>query len=211
MNSPRSPHGEGPHWDERTQSLYYVNINGLNQTILRYDFNENITYTAIVDGLPLITFILPVEGTTDEFLVGTKHSAQVIRWDGKTSNGKFVRTVFEIEENISTNRFNDGKSDPRGRFVGGTMRLSECDSFSKTLNASLFSYEKGSGIKSLRNDVAISNGLTWISMQSGYKFYYIDSCTHDIIAFDYNINTGEIGKFDIIEVNVSYMKFFRLC
>lgn len=90
--------------------------------MLRYDFKENRTYVATVDGEPLMTFILPVNGTTDQFLVGTKSAAKVIRWNGKSSKGELVRTAFEVA-NITTNRFNDAKSDPVGRFFGGTQRL----------------------------------------------------------------------------------------
>ena len=40
--------------------------------------------------------------------------------------------------------------------------------------------------------VDISNGLAWTADRK--TMYYIDSLTYGIDAFDYNIDTGEIGN-----------------
>lgn len=153
---------------------------------------ENKTYGATVDNEPLMTFVLPVDGTSDEFLVGTKNAAKVIRWDGKSSKGEFVRVGFEIEPNITTNRLNDAKADPVGRFFGGTQRLAGCDGPTNLPNASFYRFDLMNGVKQLQKDVFISNGLTWVAKTK--KFYYVDSCTHDVLQFDYNIDSGELCK-----------------
>lgn len=49
--APLSLLGEGPHWDNETQSLYYVDIFGINESILRYDFVQNKTYSATIGKL----------------------------------------------------------------------------------------------------------------------------------------------------------------
>lgn len=194
MPSPRSLCGEGPHYDNNTQSLYYIDIYGPESTLLRYDLRENKTYAATVDNEPLMTFVLPVDGTDDQFLVGTKNAAKVISWDGKSKKGKFVRNAFAVETQKSqdTNRWNDAKSDPVGRFFGGTQRLKECESDSNVVNASLYSYDQKNGVRQLKKDIFISNGLTWNTKIN--KFYYVDSCTHDVKQFDYDISTGELCK-----------------
>lgn len=137
-----------------------------------------------------MTFVLPIDNSTDEFLVGTKNAAKVIRWDGKSSKGELVRSAFEIEANITTNRLNDAKSDPTGRFFGGTQRLAECGGSAGSSNASFYRYDQQNGVKQLKKDVFISNGLTWVTKTN--KFYYVDSCTHDLLEFDYNIDTGDL-------------------
>lgn len=159
---------------------------------MRYDFNENKTYAATVDNEPLMTFVLPLQDTDDQFLVGTKNEAKIIRWDGKSSKGQLVRTAFKIEEGtyLETNRFNDAKCDASGRFFGGTQRLSECNGPFNVANASFYNYDREHGVRQLKKDVLISNGLTW----NKNKFYYIDSCSYDIKQFDYNIDTGELCK-----------------
>lgn len=189
--SPKSLCGEGPHWDVATQSLYYIDIYGPESTILRYDFNEDKTYAAKVDNEPLMTFVLPVEGTTDEFLVGTNSTAKVICWDGKSPKAQYVRDAFQVDD-IPTNRFNDAKCDPSGRFFGGTQRFAECEGQFHLPNASLYSYDCEHGLRKLRSNVLISNGLTWNTKTN--KFYYIDSCSHELIEYDYNSATGDICK-----------------
>lgn len=143
---------------------------------------------ATVDGEPLMTFILPIYETTDQFLVGTKNAAKVIRWNGKSSKAKLIRTIFEVDGNVTTTRFNDAKSDPAGRFFGGTMRIDECNKTDES-NAGFYRYDTQNDVQQLKNNIFISNGLTWVGQTQ--KFYYIDSCAYDVIESDNNIDTGE--------------------
>lgn len=184
LPSPRSLCGEGPHWDAVTQSLYYVDINGPDATLLRYDYKENRTYIATIDGEPLITFILPVIETTDQFLVGTKHAAKMIHWDGKSPRGQLIRTVYEFDGNVD-------KNDPLSRLFGGVMPFDECNKTDES-NANGHRYDQRNDAKKIKNNIFISNGLTWI--QGTRKFYYIDSCAYDVLEFDYDMDTGELCK-----------------
>lgn len=193
LPSPISLCGEGPHWDKESQSLYYIDIYGPESTILRYDYKENKTYAATVDNEPLMTFVLPVDDTSDEFLIGTKNEAKVIRWNGKSSKAELLRSAFQVEgqEFYKKNRFNDAKTDPFGRFYGGTQRLDECDASKLNVaNASLYRFDPEHGVKRLRTNVFISNGLTWNIRTN--KFYYIDSCSYDVKEYDYDISSGDI-------------------
>lgn len=74
-----------------------------------------------------------------------------------------------------------------------SSRLAECEGPTNLPNASLYQYDPQNGVKQLKNNTFISNGLTWVTETK--KFYYIDSCTHDVLEFDYNIETGELCKF----------------
>lgn len=86
----------------------------------------------------------------------------------------------------SNNRFNDGKCDPRGRFLAGTMDMGESDPC-----GSLYSFD-GKSITKLLSHVTISNGMAW---SPTYKtFYYIDTPTREVKAFDYDLDTGAIAN-----------------
>ena len=92
-----------------------------------------------------------------------------------------------------TNRFNDAKADPTGRFYGGTMRLEECGNIFESAEGSF--YKGGGGgekIEKLKSDIGVSNGLAWD--RKAKKFYYIDTCQFNIKQFDYEEKTGKICK-----------------
>ncbi|XP_031634980.1 regucalcin-like [Contarinia nasturtii] len=75
------------------------------------------------------------------------------------------------------------------------MRYRECNGpFTDIANASFYTFDRDHGVKQLKQNVFISNGLTWV----GNKFYYVDSCVHDVKEFDYNSENGELSNERII-------------
>lgn len=83
-------------------------------------------------------------------------------------------------------RMNDGKADPAGRFVAGTMTLGT----PRRGAGSLWSFGSNGPIE-LVTDVTISNGLAWSA--DGETFFYIDTPTHRVDAFDYDVETGLVS------------------
>lgn len=96
--------GEGPHWSQEHQSLYYNDIYGDKASILRYDFKENKVYSAKIDGEPIVGFIIPV--TSNEFAVGLDRRVGIVHWDGVSSKANLVRIAFEVEDKSKNTRFN---------------------------------------------------------------------------------------------------------
>jgi sugar lactone lactonase YvrE len=90
----------------------------------------------------------------------------------------------------STNRFNDGKCDPAGRLLAGTMDMAE-----REANGSLYSLTPDKQIIKLLGGIRISNGLAW---SPDYKtLYYIDTPTREVKAFDYDLQTGQISNMRV--------------
>lgn len=174
----------------KRKSLYYIDIDDYNSSLLRYDYNENRVYRATVDNAPTLLFLLPIEYTNDQFLVGIDRKAVIVQWNGRSSKATRIRTLFEVDCGTS-NVFNDIKTDNYGRFYGGTKSVPSCDTNIKPTGA-FYSYERGKCLKKLFGNVAISNGLTWNKKTN--KFYYVDSCTYDLKEFDYNPINGIICK-----------------
>ena len=83
-------------------------------------------------------------------------------------------------------RKNDGKADPAGRFVGGTMTLGD----PRPGAGSLWSYSDGRAVE-LVGGVTISNGLAWSA--DGSTLFYIDTPTRQIDAFTYDVATGAVA------------------
>jgi sugar lactone lactonase YvrE len=161
--------GEGPAWDEKTQTLYWVDILGKR------------IYTA--EGLltELDEFIGCLAPRKNGNLILGKR-ASFVDFDLGTSQ----QTILVVLNESATNRMNDGKCDPAGRFLAGTMDMNEKDP-----TGNFYSFD-GKSTRTLFSDVTISNGMAW---STDYKtFYYIDTPTCEVRAYDYDVKTGEIAN-----------------
>lgn len=161
--------GEGPAWDEKTQTLYWV------------DILEKKIYAGRQLLAKLDDFIGCLAPCRDGHLILGKR-ASIVDFDPATSQ----QTVLASLNESATNRMNDGKCDPAGRFLTGTMDMNEKDA-----SGSLYSFD-GVSNRTLFNGVTISNGMAW---SPDYKtFYYIDTPTREVKAFDYDVKTGDVAN-----------------
>ena len=178
----RADLGEGPAWDASRSLLYWVDIH--TGRLHTYDPSEEIDHWVNVgESLGCVAprpVSLQARGTS---LVIALNSGFM------TFNLPSQRMVFlaNPEPHLTGNRFNDGKCDPAGRFLAGTM-----DDAEKEASGSLYSYSPDGTLKTLLTGVRISNGLTW---SPDYQtFYYIDTPTRQVTAFDYDLVTGNIAN-----------------
>ena len=161
--------GEGPIWDARTQTLYWVDI--LNR---RIHVEGNIL-------AQLDDFIGCIAPRADGGLVLTTRFG----FAGLEADSTKVTPLASPENEPANNRFNDGKCDPHGRFLAGTMDMGESDP-----TGSLYSFD-GRTVTRLLGGVTISNGMAW---SPDYKtLYYIDTPTRKVRAFEYDLETGAIS------------------
>jgi len=85
-------------------------------------------------------------------------------------------------------RFNDGKCDPKGRFIAGTMNLER-----KKENSNFYTLDSSTKEpRILVPEVAITNGPTW--SLDGKTFFYVDSKFPPIYKADYDLETGTISN-----------------
>jgi sugar lactone lactonase YvrE len=162
--------GEGPIWDARTQTLYCLDI--LNKRIYA--------------GADLFT-------EQDEFIgcIAPRKSGGLVltkRFSFWTFESVSARSnlIAPLTDEPANNRFNDGKCDPCGRFLAGTMDMNEKDP-----TGSLYSFD-GKAITKILGPVTISNGMAWSPDHK--TFYYIDTPTRIVRAFDYDLETGTIAN-----------------
>jgi len=83
-------------------------------------------------------------------------------------------------------RMNDAKCDPRGRLLAGTLQEDLQEG-----GATLYALE-GEKRSVLLSGVTISNGLGWSA--DGARLYYVDTLTHRIDVFDYDLDAGGISN-----------------
>lgn len=162
--------GEGPVWDPRTNEVVWVDV-------LAGQVNR-----VSLEGKPGTTKTLPS-------VVGAVASTVEGSWVGAMPTGLCrlhdYSLVAELPNMADDLRMNDGKADPRGRFVGGTMTTGR----PRKEAGALWSFD-GQQAQLLVGKVTISNGLDWSA--DGQTMFYIDTPTQSIDAFDYDLATGAV-------------------
>ena len=162
--------GEGPAWDSKTQTLYWLDI-------LEKRIYADTRILAQLDDL--VCCIAPRKN--GNLLLGTRLGFADLNPDTVQ-----LTVLAALDSELPTNRLNDGKCDPAGRLLAGTMDMNEKDP-----NGALYSFD-GKNSTRLLDKVTISNGLAW---SVDYKtFYYIDTPTREVKAFDYDLATGQIAN-----------------
>lgn len=85
-------------------------------------------------------------------------------------------------------RFNDGRCDPRGRLVVGTMFEPR-----SRAGGALYRLDGNRMEKlSLTGDLTISNALAW--SPDGATMYHADTPTQQVYAYDYDVRTGAVSN-----------------
>jgi sugar lactone lactonase YvrE len=171
----RATLGEGPVWDEQRQLLLWLDI--LPGLVHRFD---------------------PATGSDDVCHVGKPVGSAGLRRsgglvlaveDGFALLDKDWQRVGQavVEHPGPRARFNEGKCDPAGRFLAGTM------AYDLTPGAgSLYRLDPDLTVTKLLDGVTISNGLAWSA--DGTTMYYIDSPTQGVDAFDYDSGAGRLAN-----------------
>ncbi|MBT0768500.1 SMP-30/gluconolactonase/LRE family protein [Kineosporia sp. J2-2] len=102
------------------------------------------------------------------------------------ASGDVAGTVPLVPPGVSS-RLNDGKCDPAGRFVVGSMALDERRGQEK-----LWRLEHDGSVTVLDDDLSLSNGLGW--SPDGATMYHVDTLPGMIWHRAYDPDTGAVGE-----------------
>ena len=176
MLDARARVAEGPVWDDASGTLVWVDIMG-NQ-VHRYD---------------------PAKDRDHAVDVGQAVGAAVLRRNGKglvlalrdgfgllDEAKQSVEIVAPVEVDVPTNRMNDGKADPGGRFWAGTMAFESTPG-----RGSLYRLDPDLQVSKHVSGISISNGLDW--SLDGRQMYYVDSPTQGVDVFDFDAAEGKLS------------------
>lgn len=168
---------EGPVWDEKRQLIYCVSID--DHIIYRINPETTEVTSYLTDG-PVGAAVLNSDGQ----LLSAEKSG-IYRIDPDTK----ARTFLAHPSQDERLRYNDGKLDPKGRLLIGTM--GEEDVIEGA--ASLFSIAAdGSNNKELLSGLSIANGLGWSA--DGQIFYHIDTPTNKVRQYAYDLEEGTLSN-----------------
>lgn len=176
----RALNGEGPSWDMENHLLYWVDIP--NAKIFVY--NPYTNHNRVINLSNHFSSIGSVAPRKSGGLIFTP-DRKIAALDLRTEQ---VTILAEVEYDLPGNRFNDGKCDPAGRFLAGTMK-NEPDG---EPGGSLYIMEPDFTVRKLLDGLHISNGLGWSPDYT--RFYLADSASKTILAFDYDLENGELSS-----------------
>lgn len=166
--------GEGPVWVAREQALYWVDIKGRKVFRLGEDGAVR-TYDA---PFPVCCLAPRRAGG---FIAGTDRGFAAIDLEA----GRFD-VIGNPEKDRPGNRFNDGKTDPLGRFWSGTM-----DDREEEATGSLYRLDADLGWHEMDSGYRVTNGPAFDAARG--RMYHTDSARQTIFAFDFS-DAGEISN-----------------
>ncbi len=156
--------GEGPLWDVESERLYF--IDRLGRRVFR----------CTTAGAEVRGWIVP-------HAIGSmalQSGFQALDFEtGETD------LLVNPESDHPSNRLNDGKVDPAGRFVCGSMDTREAEP-----TGNLWRRDADLSVTRLDSGIICSNGPCW--SPDGRTLYFADSFSGAITAYDYGESTGSV-------------------
>ncbi len=168
--------GEGAFWNYKTQEFYWIDIEGKKLHI--YD-----PATKINRSHPTPSRIGTVVPRNAEWAVVALEDGVYLM---NTTTGK-LEIVSNVEQEMTINRFNDGKCDPNGNLWVGSMHLEQAAPM-----GSVYKITGEGETTKMIDSVTISNGIVWTKDAS--TMYYIDTPTGKIMAYDFDSKTSTISN-----------------
>jgi len=166
--------GESPVWSREAQRLYFVDIDG--QRLHVFDPADGDHSSVPVD--EPIGCVAPARD--GGFIAGLRSG--VWRLD---ADGRRTRKLADNPEDQASSRFNDGKVDPAGRLLAGTLDQD------KQGRAGLYRYDRR-GLARLTDGLQTSNGLAF--SPDGRTLYHSDTPRFRIDRYDYDVASGEVAN-----------------
>lgn len=166
--------GEGPAWDAERNELTWVDILGCQVHVNAADgtrLADHPTGEHVGAALP----------TDDGWLLALRAGFALLGTDGTVTE---LLPVFPERPEL---RFNDAKCDPHGRAWAGTMRYDE-----KPDSGVLYRLDGGPRATPVLTGQGLCNGMGW--SPDGGTFYYIDTLTRRVTAFERDQVSGDIGS-----------------
>jgi sugar lactone lactonase YvrE len=179
-------HGECPVWNAEHRRLDWTDLAAA--VLHRFDPATGGDETISV-GSPLGSFAPRRSGG---YVLATARGFEFL--DLGSGNSRVVATIDPGEG--PEVRFNDGKCDPGGRFIAGTMALDVAPG-----RGALYRLDPDLSVTTLLTGATICNGLDWSA--DGKTFFWIDSLNgqsvfnandNGVDAFDYDAGTGSISN-----------------
>lgn len=169
--------GEGPVWDVEQQRLYFI------------DSMDGRVFRCTAQGTEIRAWDVP--GKIGSMALRKDGNGAIVslqdgfhRLDFKTGECELFHSP---EPDLPSNRLNDGKVDRRGRFFVGSM-----DTMEEGPTGALYRVDPDFSVTKVDDGIICSNGPCF--SPDDKTFYFQDTWTGEIWAYDYDINTGTVSN-----------------
>jgi sugar lactone lactonase YvrE len=169
--------GEGPVWDVRSQRLLWVDI--LGRALNLFNPADGTNESHELDDI--VTSASPRAG--GGVLLTLRRSFAFF----DLLSGR-LESVAEVEPDLPGNRFNDGKTDRRGRHWAGTMG----DVHWNQPVGNLYRISEDLKPMLMAERLRCSNGIAW--SPDDKTMYLCESFAHVIHAYDFDAESGAIAN-----------------
>lgn len=170
---------EGPFWDPVRHRLLWVDIRrglvfeGMLEADGAVDIVQRVSFPGTVGAVAVAADGQWIVAGTEELFLCDPSGA--------------VRPGPRVLARRSGRRLNDGKPDPAGRFVVGSLNLTSDDSTEELLAV----LDRDGTVRVLDDDLTLSNGLGWTV--DGSRMYSVDTLRQTVYVRDYDPRTGAAG------------------
>jgi sugar lactone lactonase YvrE len=179
LDAPLAELGECPVWSPAEAVLHWVDIEG--RSVHRHDPATGRTETRTLEGRPGSIALTDEPG---RLLVASEHQLLTLTWDDGA-----VAAVADLEPAATGNRLNDGRCDPAGRFVVGSMYA---DTGAGETTGVLHQVASTATVNTLRTNIGVTNGLAFDADRG--RMYFADTPTGRVLVFDYDLDRGVLSN-----------------
>lgn len=177
----RAELGEGPRWHGGEKKLYWVDI--ARNELHRFDPATGLDEHCRFD-VPIGCFAFRRAGG---FLLAMKDGfATFADWDAQPE--PFGEQIFAHRPDI---RFNDGRTDPSGRFWAGSVNMAK-----SAHDAALYRLDADGGITEVEGGMLTCNGAAFTA--DGSRFFHADTPTHAARAYACDPANGALSDRSIL-------------
>lgn len=170
-------------WSSAEQLLYWLDIEG--QRLFQYNPADGRIVTKAMPGRPGSFALTSIDGV---LLVAMEHELVWFNWHMDK-----ITPFVALEPELLPNRLNDGRCDPGGRFVTGTISETKPE---RTATASVYQVTSRPKtdpiVRQLLTNVTTTNGIAF-DRERG-RMYFADTPTRKIMVWDYNLSSGETSN-----------------
>ena len=172
--------GEGTFWHSGQKCLYWLDVE--KRQLHCFDPSTQVNLSESLDRR--VACIVP---TNDDSLLLAGEGGIEEYWPETDE----WTVLVNPEESLLSNRLNDGKASPEGRFWFGSLSMTQ-----ERNQASLYVMDYDGNVRQILPGLTNSNGLGW--SLDGKTLYHIDTPTRQISAFDYDAGLGNIRNRRIV-------------